>query len=60
MVYVMEDEHDGQGWFYPLGKVKMYKDEAKDFVQRQHYAYLRDQRELGYYYPEPEFRLIPA
>ena len=58
--YIYEDEHDGQGWFRPLGKIKMYREECLKFIEGQHYARHRDITELGYWYPEPDFKLVEA
>ena len=56
--YVLENEHDGQGWYLPLGKIEMYKSEAEEFVVGQHYAYLADLHEFGNTYEEPTFKII--
>ena len=57
--FVLEDEHDGEGWFRPLGSIEMDLYEAKEFIKEQHYAFLADVREFGcnpdY---EPDFTII--
>lgn len=58
MFYVLEDEHDGEGWFRPLGNIEFYKDEAEEFVRGQHYAYLADVETLGYMGEEPDFKIV--
>lgn len=58
--YVYEDEHDGQGWFRPLGKIKMYKEEALEYIRGQRIARQVDIDQLGYWYPESEFKLVEA
>ena len=60
LYYVYEDEHDGQGWFRPLGDIKMTKEEANDFIISQRYASLADQIKLEIPYPDVDFKLIKA
>ena len=56
--YLYQDEHDGHGWFRPFGTKKMYKHEAQAYIDGQHYARILDINELGYWYPEHNFKLV--
>ena len=56
--YVLENEHNGEGWFLPLGELAMYKSEAEEFILNQHYAYLAYVAELGAKHKEPTFKLV--
>lgn len=55
MKYIIaRNDHDGEGWYFPMGKEPMEEEKAKEAVMSMRYAHMMHVDEFGCYDCEPE------